>query len=187
MWRLIDTHISALIIFTTMRNLNRNPFIIAMVACAAILVLGLAVVPMARANFFDDFKNFFTPFMSGHGSPSNSSGSLHGTSPAVPLYKPALDYENAVVEAVKKASPAVVSITVSKNVPIIEQCPYDPFPNLPPEFRQFFGDQSVAKAELRAPHRDHGAFPRRRATTPSARSSAWLSSQIASIPCFSLR
>lgn len=60
----------------------------------------------------------------------------------VPLYRPAIDYENAVVEAVKKASPAVVSITISKNVPIIEQCPYNPFPDLPPEFRPFFGDQS---------------------------------------------
>jgi serine protease Do len=34
----------------------------------------------------------------------------------------------------------VVSITISKNVPIIEQCPYNPFSDLPPEFQQFFGD-----------------------------------------------
>ena len=55
-------------------------------------------------------------------------------------YQPPLDYERAVIDAVKKASPAVVSITISKYVPIIEQCPYSPFDNLPPNFRQFFGD-----------------------------------------------
>ncbi len=54
------------------------------------------------------------------------------------LYKP-LDYEDKIINAVKSASPAVVAITISKNVPIIEQCPYNPFSNLPPEFQQFFG------------------------------------------------
>ncbi len=33
----------------------------------------------------------------------------------------------------------MVAITISKNVPIIEQCPYNPFSDLPPEFQQFFG------------------------------------------------
>ena len=33
-----------------------------------------------------------------------------------------------------------VSVVISKDVPIIENCPADPFSNLPPEFRQFFGD-----------------------------------------------
>jgi serine protease Do len=60
---------------------------------------------------------------------------------AVPLYKPAIDYERAVIAAVKKATPAVVSISVSKNVPVIQQCPVNPFSNLPPEFQQFFGGQ----------------------------------------------
>lgn len=55
------------------------------------------------------------------------------------LAKPVLDYEQAVVQAVKKAAPAVVAITVSKNVPVIERCPVDPFGNMPEEFRQFFG------------------------------------------------
>ncbi|MDO8443506.1 MAG: trypsin-like peptidase domain-containing protein [Candidatus Azambacteria bacterium] len=58
--------------------------------------------------------------------------------PSAELYKP-LDYEDKVISAVKSASPAVVAITISKNVPIIEQCPYNPFSNLPPEFQQFFG------------------------------------------------
>jgi S1-C subfamily serine protease len=61
-------------------------------------------------------------------------------SPSVALYAPTNDYEAAVVAAVKKASPAVVSIVISEQVPIIEQCPYNPFGNLPPEFQQFFGN-----------------------------------------------
>lgn len=60
--------------------------------------------------------------------------------PSVPLYAPTNDYEAAVVAAVKKASPAVVSIVISEQVPIVEQCPYNPFGDLPPEFQQFFGN-----------------------------------------------
>ncbi|MDP2638890.1 MAG: trypsin-like peptidase domain-containing protein [Candidatus Azambacteria bacterium] len=54
------------------------------------------------------------------------------------IYIP-VDYEAQIIKAVKIASPAVVAITISKYVPIIEQCPYNPFSNLPPEFQQFFG------------------------------------------------
>jgi serine protease Do len=95
------------------------------------LLLGVALsAPQAHANAITDFFNsFFSPLFT----------KLSST-PEVPLYKPAIDYENAVVAAVKKASPAVVSIIISKNVPIIEQCPYNPFGNVPPEIRQFFGN-----------------------------------------------
>ena len=61
-------------------------------------------------------------------------------SPVAPLYKPAIDYEKAVVAAVKKAAPAVVAITITKDVPVIENCPGSPFWNLPPEFEDFFGN-----------------------------------------------
>jgi len=61
--------------------------------------------------------------------------------PDAPLYKPVVDYEQAVVSAVEKASPSVVSIIVSKDLPVIEQCPYSPFSDLPPEFQQYFGEQ----------------------------------------------
>jgi serine protease Do len=85
---------------------------------------------------------------------NNSWGTLNGIAsflhlaPAAPLmessstvlYAPTNDYETAVVAAVKKASPAVVSIVISEQVPIVEQCPYNPFGNLPPEFQQFFGN-----------------------------------------------
>lgn len=48
-------------------------------------------------------------------------------------------HEQVIVAAVQKASPAVVSIVISKDVPVIEQCPNNPFSDLPPEFQQFFG------------------------------------------------
>ncbi|MDD4930832.1 MAG: trypsin-like peptidase domain-containing protein [Candidatus Colwellbacteria bacterium] len=56
--------------------------------------------------------------------------------PSVPVDKPVvpyeakLDYEEAVIEAVEAASPSVVSIVVSKDVPIIENCPVSPFGGL---------------------------------------------------------
>ncbi|MBP6855689.1 MAG: trypsin-like peptidase domain-containing protein [Candidatus Pacebacteria bacterium] len=48
-------------------------------------------------------------------------------------------YEDAVVQAVSEASPAVVSIVIDKDIPVIEQCPFNPFGDLPEEFQQFFG------------------------------------------------
>ena len=110
------------------------------IVLAAVVIAGaLATVQSARATFLGDlWQNLTKPFSPPAGPPSVGGATSSTTS--VPLYKPALDYEQAVVGAVKKASPAVVSITISKNVPIIEQCPYNPFSDLPPEFQQFFGD-----------------------------------------------
>jgi len=51
------------------------------------------------------------------------------------------DYETAVVNAVQKASPAVVSIIVTKDLPVIEQYYSDSLGNSD-FFRQFFGDNS---------------------------------------------
>ncbi len=51
-------------------------------------------------------------------------------------YVPQTTQEEAVIEAVKNASPAVVSIVITKDVPIIEQYYYNPFQ----EFEQFFGE-----------------------------------------------
>ncbi len=38
-------------------------------------------------------------------------------------YEAALSYEEAMIKAVEKASPSVVSVIVSKDVPVIERCP----------------------------------------------------------------
>lgn len=67
-----------------------------------------------------------------------SQPSRNETTP-VTLYQSAIGYEQAIIDAVEDVSPAIVSITVSKNVPVIENCPVNPFGNLPPEFQEFFG------------------------------------------------
>jgi len=56
------------------------------------------------------------------------------------LYQPADQYEADVIAATQKASPAVVSITISENVPVVENCPYDPWSDLPQQFQQFLGN-----------------------------------------------
>ena len=58
----------------------------------------------------------------------------------IPLYKPVVDYEKAIINVVERASPAVVSIVISKDVPVFEQVYLNPSDNLglPPEFREFF-------------------------------------------------
>lgn len=122
-------------------NQARNRFIL---ASAIIFVLASASVIASRANasFLDDlWNNIKSPFAGAPSAVYPESGQSANTVPAAALYKPTIDYENAVVAAVKKASPAVVAITISKNVPILESCPgQSPFSDIPPEFQQFFGD-----------------------------------------------
>jgi serine protease Do len=122
-----------------------NRLITAGLLVAGILIFGTLIgetfasapqsVP-AQANVFDSFLNLFTNGSGTASAPSNAAASA-----PVPLYQPVIDYEQAVVAGVKKASPAVVSITISKNVPILDNCPTSPFSGLPPEFQQLFGDQ----------------------------------------------
>ena len=95
---------------------------------------------VTKASIGDFFKNL--PFLSELFGTKQATSTLQNLNltPSVvnEIYIP-VDYESQVINAVKIASPAVVAITVSKYVPIIEQCPYNPFSNLPPEFQQFFG------------------------------------------------
>jgi len=81
------------------------------------------------------FQNFYNQYL----KPFIPQGIQTPPQSPSPIYTPTVDYEQAVIKAVEQASPAVISITISKNVPIIEQCPYNPFSDLPPEFQQFFG------------------------------------------------
>ena len=117
---------------------------------ASIAIAGTFIASPVRAGIIDDFfRKLIGPAVPIAPSPNLTTApdKTKLSAPVLPtpagsgqaLYRPAEDYEKAVVSAVKKASPAVVSITISKNVPVIENCPSDPFSNLPPEFRQFFG------------------------------------------------
>lgn len=60
---------------------------------------------------------------------------------SVEKYTPS-GYEPQIVNAIKTASPAVVSVVVSKDVPIVEQYFVNPFEN-DPFFHQFFGDVQI--------------------------------------------
>jgi S1-C subfamily serine protease len=117
-----------------MKNNSRNIKIVVIIVIAILigLFLGFALAPrQAQANGFTDFLGKIFPFMHpAQVAPSSS----------VSLYQPVNDYENAVVNAVKEASPAVVSITISENVPVVENCPTDPFSDLPSQLQQLFGN-----------------------------------------------
>ncbi len=56
------------------------------------------------------------------------------------IHQKVIQQESAVINVVKKADPAVVSIIITKDLPVIEQG-YDPFQELynDPFFREFFG------------------------------------------------
>ena len=115
---------------------NKNQFVIAVVVVALGVILGcILVVPKFSAqNNPTSAWNGIVSFL--HLAPKAPVAASSGPV----IYAPTNDYESAVVAAVKKASPAVVSIVISEQVPIVEQCPYNPFGNLPPEFQQFFGN-----------------------------------------------
>lgn len=103
-----------------------------------LLVVGCVLwylVPSARGGIMGDWFKSFS---------QNVSSQKSDTTQTIP--KPAdegtiLDaHDRAVTGVVEQANPAVVSIVISKNVPVIEQCPTtNPFSNLPEEFQQFFG------------------------------------------------
>jgi len=131
-------------------NSGKNKKIVLIVGATLIvgLVLGsLLSAPSAQANGFTDFLGKIFPFIHSNnmgtqntnGSAGSGSGSAGSATNQAPLYAPTNDYETAVVNAVKAASPAVVSITISENVPVVENCPYDPFGDLPPDMQQLFG------------------------------------------------
>lgn len=74
---------------------------------------------------------------------SSLSNSLKQNSSPLALPAATFSQETAIVNIVKKYSPAVVSVIISKDVPILEQCYINPLGNDPvfndPFFQQFFG------------------------------------------------
>lgn len=70
-----------------------------------------------------------------------SVGSLGKTNNqhAAQHYTPQTTQEEKVIRAVKNVSPSVVSIIITKDVPVFEQYYTNPFPDFP-EFKQFFGE-----------------------------------------------
>lgn len=87
---------------------------------------------LASFGLFDNILKLFQ-------KPATSSLLAPSETPASQENFKTIDYEEAVIKAVESASNGVVSIIISKDLPVIEQCPYNPFGDLPQEFQQFFG------------------------------------------------
>lgn len=85
----------------------------------------------AHANVLDDlFGGFFE---------KGASEGVSSTPVQEKQYESSISYEDAIIGTVEKSAPGVISIIVSKDLPVIENCAIDPFGNLPPEFKNFFG------------------------------------------------
>ncbi len=108
------------------------------VAFVAASVSFLVSGPVVHANVITDFLHQLEALVPGVAN-SGITVPAASSTPAAP-YQSTDVHEQAVIAAVKEASPSVVSVIISKDVPIIEQCPAaNPFSDLPPEFQQFFG------------------------------------------------
>jgi len=113
------------------------------VSIGSLATIGSFSVASGSASISDSIKNFFGGYF-----PTVN----HTTSTVIEretVYVPAVDYEEKIIAAVERSEPGVVSVIVSKLIPIIERCPYDPFGDLPPEFRPFFegGSQFTVPCE----------------------------------------
>ncbi len=128
----------------------------------AIFILGAVLgsvlnSPQASANFIQDLFNKYIPSFL---TPKPNASPVPVPTPAptpkpapdpspvpantpVTIYAPTVDYEQAIIKAVDDSSKSVVSIIISKNIPIIEQCPYDPFSNLSPDLQNLFGGGGI--------------------------------------------
>ena len=107
---------------------------------AAIFNPSLIVLP-AKAALSDFFKQI--PYLEKFfkEEPAPAVPEEFRPKPREETYEPA-GYEAQVISAVKTASPAVVSIVITKNVPVIEQYYTTPFGD-DPYLRQFFGDIQI--------------------------------------------
>lgn len=105
------------------------------------IVSGLAVYLLtgflAHASFTDYLQKLF-PVLG-----QDQTNKTTATVPAAQPYSSEDPHEAAVIKAVEEASPSVVSVIISKDLPVVEQCQVNPFGDLPPEFQQFFGGNGL--------------------------------------------
>lgn len=92
---------------------------------------------LSSASNTSPFSKFIGNMFGGSNLISNSTSTISKVS--IP-YVPEVDYEDKIIGTVERTNPGVVSVIISKYVPIIEQCPGNPFGDLPPEFQEFFGN-----------------------------------------------
>jgi len=92
----------------------KTPIILFAAGC----ILGFSIA-LFSAPIYNYFPNFELP--------KNSDNTQN-------IYDSAISYEQAIISAVKSASPSVVSIIISKNLPVYEQQYVNPFGDLMPGF-----------------------------------------------------
>ena len=109
-----------------LKNIFKNHIVTAVVVSAVVSAVVGGVFGYYGATFFNQGT---APLLQ------------HLTGTKGDAYQPVTDEESKVVSAVKRASPAVVSIVATKDVAIVEQQnPFQEFCN-DPFFRQFLGNQ----------------------------------------------
>lgn len=123
---------------------NKNKILLVSITLALALASQIQI-QSANAGFFDGIidkitKKIWTDHMSESSGDTEKDEKPGKIAEPSPIYAPTVDYEEAVVSAVEKGLKSVVSVVVSKDIPILEKCIYDPFGNLAPEFDDFFKD-----------------------------------------------
>ncbi len=98
-------------------------------AVVLLLIIGVALAFASGKVTVDQLKSQYHAFF------QNAQGVAHQITPLA--QKPAekyvskVGYEQAIIDSVKSASPSVVSIIISKNVPVYEQQFINPFGDIP--------------------------------------------------------
>lgn len=118
------------------------------------VVRGQEAAAPAEPGSVDRLLNVLKRFTRPGSEKPSTEGTIIPTNQNIPLYRPVLDYERAVTDVVERSSRAVVSIVISKDVPVVEQRLIDPFEGieLPSEFRNLF-DFKVPQLEQRGTER----------------------------------
>ncbi len=105
------------------------------------LLISLIYADSRNSYFFEKINVFLKNKTIGSSkSDINNPPASNFLSPVYPSQFSISDLENTVTQIVNRSSPAVVSIIISKYVPIIEQYYVNPFEefDLPPELKPFF-------------------------------------------------
>ena len=94
----------------------------------------LANLSQNTNNIFDNFKKLVPQWF----KKEETTSPTPPASPTPTTYSSEVEYEQKIIDVVEKSSNAVVSIIITKDIPIIEQYYTNPFEGIPPEFQQFF-------------------------------------------------
>lgn len=95
--------------------------------------LGFLAGATVSGFYFDQVKDFLSKF--NIRLPEKNQTSSQTQTETKVIYVPQTSQEEAIIKVVKETSPSVVSIIITKDVPVFEEYFYNPFK----EFEEFFG------------------------------------------------